>query len=57
VDFLGQRSAIPSAINTQGADDDTSLIQLSARLPAQDRDLTAAIIQQVESEAIHVANQ
>ena len=33
------------------SDDDTSLVQLSARLPAQDRDLIAVIIQQVEREA------
>jgi hypothetical protein len=34
------------------SDDNTSLIQLSARPPDQDRDLTAAILQQVEREAI-----
>lgn len=37
--------------------DDSSLIELSARLPVQDRDLTAAIIQQVESEAVRANNQ
>jgi hypothetical protein len=33
------------------SDDDTSLVQLSARLPEQDRDLIAAIIRQTEHEA------
>lgn len=32
------------------SDDDTSLIQLSARLPVQDRDLTTSVLQQVEHE-------
>lgn len=37
--------------------DDTSLIQLSARLPEQDRDLTTAILQQVEIEATAVQSR
>jgi hypothetical protein len=37
-------------------DDGISLVQLSALLPEQDRDLITAILQQVESEAIHIQN-
>jgi hypothetical protein len=39
------------------SEDDTSLVQLSTRLPTQQRYLTPTIIQQVEHEAIHVAIQ
>lgn len=36
---------------------DTNLVQLSARLPAQESDLTSIIIQQIEREATHVVSQ
>jgi hypothetical protein len=37
--------------------DETSLIQLSVRLPERDRDLAPAILQQVEREAISTENR
>lgn len=39
------------------SDDDTSLVQLSARLPLQDRDLMSAIIRQVEQETSNTEMQ